>query len=242
MLMRPLSYSDMNVMRNFSLGDVMDTQEQFTALATAGAGSVTAAMIAGGSLKRTGPGAGFVDTFDTPNNILAALSGNGAQVSTSQVPAFNPSFQAVTFGNLFVQPGQPMPGASFRWLYLNTVAFAMTAAATANSGLTLSTNVSVAASLVRMYLWQIVNGTPQSLANGNLTNASGVITGMTLAQTNLITPGMSVFGTSVGASAVVLSVQPGVGVTVSVNSTATVLSALTFTPSMTLTGLFSATA
>lgn len=242
MLMRPLSYSDMNVMRNFSLGDVMDTQEQFTALATAGSGTVTAAIIAGGSLKRTGPGGAFTDTFDTPNNILAALSGNGAQVSTSQVPAFNPSFQSVTFGSLFVQPGQPMPGASFRWLYLNTVAFAMTAAATANSGLTLSTNVNVAASLVRQYLWQIINGTPQSLANCNTTNASAVLTGMTLAQTNLVTPGQSAFGTNLAASATVLSVQPGVGVTLSGNSTGTGVSAVTFTPSMTLTGLFSATA
>lgn len=242
MLLRPLSLNDMAITRPFSLADVLDTQEQFTALTTAGAGNITAAMIAGGSLKRTGPAGVFNDTFDTPNNILIALSGNGAQVSTSGVPAFNPSFQAVTFGLLFQQPGQPQPGASFRWLYLNTVAFAMTALATANSGLTLSTNVNVAASLVRQYLFQIVNGTPQSLVNGQLTNASGVVTGLTLAQTNLITPGQSVFGTSVGASAIVSSVQPGVGFTASVVATATVLSAITLTPSITLTGLFSATA
>jgi hypothetical protein len=242
MLLRAASYSDMNVLRPFSLGDVMDTQEQFTALTTVGAGTITAAMIAGGALKRTGPVGGFTDTFDTVQNIITALSGVGGGVSTAQVPAFNPSFQSVTFGILYQTPGQPQPGASFRWLYLNTVAFAMTAAATANSGLTLGTNVNVAASLVRQYLFQITNGTPQSLVNGQLTNASGVVTGLSLAQTNVISVGQAAFGTSVGASALVASIQPGVGITLSVNSSASVLSAITLTPTITLTGLFSATA
>lgn len=243
MLQRALSYNDMNILRPYSLGDTFDTQEQFGALTTVGAGAVTAAMIAGGGpLKRTGPVGGFTDTFDTPQNILAALAGNGAQVSTAGIPAFNPSFQGVTFGLLFQQPGQPQPGASFRWLYMNGAAQAMTAAATANSGLTLGANVNVAASLVREYLWQIQNGTPQSLVNANLTNASGVATGLTLAQTNLITPGQSLFGTNVGAAAVVLSVQPGVGFTASVVATGTSLSAVTITPTMLVTGLRSSTA
>jgi hypothetical protein len=242
MLMRYASYSDFNVLRPFSFGDVNDTQEQFTALTTVGAGTILAAMIAGGSLQRTGPAGAFTDTFDTAQNIVAALSGSGAQVSTAGVPAFNPSFQSVTFGLLYQQPGQPQPGASFRWLYLNTVAFAMTAAAAASSGVTLGTNVNVAASLVRQYLFQIKNGTPQSLVNGTLTNTSAVVTGMTLAQTNLITPGQSVYGTGIQALTTVLSVQPGVGITLSLAATATGVNALTITPSITITGLFSATA
>ena len=242
MLTRPITYSDMNVLRSFSIGDIMDTQEQFTALTTVGAGTITAAMIAGGALKRTGPVAGFVDTFDTPNNILAAISGNAAAVSTAGLPAFNPSFQSVTFSQLYQQPGQPQPGASFRWLYLNTVAFAMTALATANTGLTLGANVNTAASLVRMYLFQILNGTPQIVVNGSLTNASAVVTGLSQTQTNQITPGMSLFGTNVQALATVLSVQQGVGFTMSLTATATIVQSVTLTPSVTLTGLFSATA
>lgn len=242
MLLRALSYTDGDIARPFSLGDVMDTQEQFTALTTVGAGTILAAMIAGGALKRTGPVAGFVDTFDTANNIINALSGNAASLSTQASQNFNPSFQSVTFGTTYVQPGQPQPGASFRWLYLNTVAFAMTAAAPANAGIILGTNPSVAASLVRQYLFQIQNGSPSQLVNGNLTNASAVVTGLNLSQTNVITPGMSVYGTSVGASAKVQSVQAGVGFTTDVVATGTVLSALTLTPTITITGLFSATA
>lgn len=242
MLLRALSYNDGDVARPFSLGDMMDTQEQFTALTTVGAGTILAAAIAGGSLKRTGPAGAFNDTFDTANNIINALSGNAASLSTQASQNFNPSFQTVTFSTTYVQPGQPQPGASFRWLYLNTVAFAMTAVAPANAGIVLSTNVNVAASLVRQYLFQILNGSPTQLVNGNLTNASGVVTGLNLSQTNVITPGMSVYGTSVGASAKVQSVQAGVGFTTDVVATGTVLSALTLTPTISITGLFSATA
>src|SRR6267142_4079324 len=241
MLLRGLSYSEAGIMRPFSLGDTLDTQEGFTTLTTVGAGTILAAAIAGGSLQRTGPVGGFTDTFDTAQNIVAALSGNIAVASpTGQL--FNPSFQTVTFGILYQQPGTPQPGASFRWLYLNQVAQAMTAAAAANSGVTLGANVNVAASLVREYLFQIKNGTPQSLVNGTLTNTSATVTGMTLAQTNLITPGQSVYGTGDQAATTVLSVQPGVGITLSLAATATGVSALTITPSITITGLRSSTA
>lgn len=242
MLLRPASYSDFSILRPVSLGDLLDTQEVFTALTTAGAGTILAALIAGGSLKRTGPAGVFNDTFDTAQNIVQALSGGGATVSTGGPNPFNPSFQAVTFGLLYQQPGTPQPGASFRWLYLNQVAFAMTAVAPANGGITLGANVNVAASLVRQYLFQIFSGTPQSLVNGNVVNASAVVTGLTLAQTNLLSPGQSVYGTNIAAAAVILSVQPGVGFTMSLNATGTSLSAITITPSITITGLFSATA
>lgn len=242
MLLRALSYTDGDVARPFSLGDAMDTQEQFTALATVGAGTILAGLIAGGSLKRTGPAGAFIDTFDTANNIVNALSGNAASLSTQASSNFNPSFQTVTFGTAYVAPGQPQPGASFRWLYLNTVAFAMTAAVAANSGVILGSNPNVAASLVRMYLLQIQNGSPAALVNGNLTNASAVVTGLNLSQTNVITPGMSVYGTNVQALSVVQSVQAGVGFTMSLTASGTSLSALTLTPTITVTGLFSATA
>jgi hypothetical protein len=233
----------MNVLRPFSLGDIADTQEQFTALTTAGSGTILAAMIAGGPLKRTGPAGGFTDTFDTANNIINALSGTAGGISTQATPNFNPSFQSVTFGILYQQPGQPQPGASFRWLYLNTVAQAMTAAGPATGGILLSTNVNVAASLVREYLFQITNGTPQSLVNGQLTNTVAAVTGLTLEQTNKITPGQNVYGTGVGAAPnLVASVQPGVGFTTTVVATATQLSAITITPSITITGLRAGTA
>lgn len=242
MLLRAASYSDGDTLRPFSLGDTMDTQEGFTALTTVGAGTILAAAIAGGSLRRTGPVGGFTDTFDTANNIINALSGNAASVSTNASSNFNTAFQTVAFSSLFQTPGQPQPGASFRWLYLNQVAQAMTAAAAASSGVILGANVNVAASLVREYLFQIQNGTPQSLVNGNVTNASPIVTGLTLAQTNVISAGQSVFGTNIAASALVASVQPGVGFTTNLNATGTSLSAITLTPTITVTGLRSSTA
>ena len=241
MLLRYATYGEGNVIRPFSAGDIMDTQEpNFSTLTTAGSGTILAATMLS-TLNRTGPGGGFTDTFDTAQNIVQAVSGNLSQVSTAG-QVFNPSFQSVTFGILYNQPGIPQPGASFRWLYLNSVAFAMTAAAAANSGITLGANVNVPASLVREYLVQFKNSTPQSLVNGTLTNASAVVTGLTLLQTNLISAGQSVFGTNVQALTTVLSVQPGVGITMSLTATATSVSALTITPSITITGLRSATA
>lgn len=242
MLLRALSYIDGDILRPFSVGDVMDTQEGFTALTTVGAGTILAAAIAGGTLRRTGPAGGFIDTFDTANNIINALSGNVASISAAGSNPFNPSFQSVVFGATYVQPGQPQPGASFRWLYLNQVAQAMTAAVAANSGVILGANVNTAASLARMYLFQILNGSPAILVNGNVTNASAVVTGLNTSQTNQITPGMSVYGTNVQALSVVNSVQSGVGFTMSLAATGTSLSALTLTPTITVTGLFSATA
>lgn len=80
-------------------------------LVTAGAGTITAALLAPGTtIVRTGPGAAFNDTFDTTANILAAY----------------PEFEI---------------GQSWTVDYVNTVAFAATfVAGDANTTLTGKTN------------------------------------------------------------------------------------------------------
>ena len=45
-------------------------------LTTVGAGTLTAALLAGENITRTGPTGNFADTFDTAANIVAALGGN----------------------------------------------------------------------------------------------------------------------------------------------------------------------
>lgn len=48
------------------------SQEQIVALTTAGAGTLTAEMLLAGILNRTGPGAGYADTFPSADSLLLA--------------------------------------------------------------------------------------------------------------------------------------------------------------------------
>jgi hypothetical protein len=196
--------------RRISIGDVVALGEVIGALATIGAGALTAALLTGYSiLSRTGPTGAYIDTTDTATNIIAAVAVNGQT---------------------------PMPGTTFRQRILNTVAFINTY--TAGTGVTLAGITAIAASSYRDFLITLTNTTPASIASVATTNGSGVITGMDATETSLVSPGMLVTGTGIGASAVVLSVQPGIGVTVSVVSTATAgLIAATFSPTVTITGI-----
>jgi hypothetical protein len=114
MLARPLGL-DAGITRPFSDGDVMDSRDKIALLTTVGAGSITAAMISSSILSRTGPVGGFTDTVDTAQNIVNAFSGNTNSV-----------ISGVTFGNLFVPANVPQQGATWRWLYINGVAQALT--------------------------------------------------------------------------------------------------------------------
>lgn len=57
-------------------GDVVLQSKTFSAITTAGAGVLTAAAIAGGLIRRTGPTAAYNDTFDSADAILKAYRGN----------------------------------------------------------------------------------------------------------------------------------------------------------------------
>lgn len=62
-----------NYIRPAGAGDVVMDQTQVVAIATAGNGVWTAAAMAAGIIDRSGPGAGYSDTPDTGDNILAAM-------------------------------------------------------------------------------------------------------------------------------------------------------------------------
>lgn len=213
-------------------GDVLGGGEVIATNAGGAASTLTGAMLTTGILNRTGPGAGFTDTTDTAVNILAALSGNlgGAIVS---------------------------PGTTWRFRYINTVAFAMTFAAGVGVVSGIGT-LSVAASLTRDYLFTVLNTTPQVILNCATTNASAVVTfnlppGMIsfpigpAPNAINITPGATVSGTGITAGTTVLGVTQGVGgvtgVTLSANATATNNPvALTFGPTIKIDSLGSMTA
>jgi len=223
-----LGRSDGGLTRELAQGDVAAVGDFSTGISTAGAGTLIAAAIAGGIIARTGPGAGFIDTFDSADNILKALGGN---YQTPTIAGLQPSYG-----------GGVKPGIAFRFIYQNQVAYAMTAASAASSGVILGTNVNVAASLVRVYQCTVNNATPAQVISGTTVNSSAVITGMTAAQTAVLSPGMSAYGSGVAASALILSVQSGVGITLTSNATASATVSLTFTPTITIVGLFSTTA
>lgn len=210
------------LMRDAAAGDVLNTQEVIQTETTAGAATLSSSKLITGLLVRTGPGIAFNDTLPSASDLLTALLGNGSYVAAGAI-----------------SPAGINPGASFRFTYYNGVAFVATLVA--GTGITLAGSTAVAASSARTYLITCLNGTPAQTFAGTTTNGSAVVTGLSAAQTSLLSPGMLVTGTGVPAAATVLSVQPGVGITLSANATATgSLVALAFTPRFEVRGLFQA--
>lgn len=127
-------------------------------------------------------------------------------------------------------------GDSYRFKFINTVAYAITV--TAGTGVTVTNGV-VNASSVKDFLVQLKCATPAVVVPGCVTtNASKVITGMTAAQTATLGIGQLVTGTGIGASAKIVGIQHGVGITVDVNSSATATGiTVTCAPEVVITGL-----
>lgn len=226
MLLQPMSESD-GMVRAFA-GDVMDLRESPGSLTTAGSGTILGSMFANSILNRSGPGAGFTDTTDSAANIIAAVS------NSAGLPA-----SGVTFEDIYQPAGTPTPGATWRWLYINTVAFAMTAAA--GTGVTLGTNVNVAASLWREYLLTLVNTTAPASFSCTTTNTSTAVTVPDVRNLKKITAGMGVSGTGISGGTTLAAVSP-TGFTLSAAAIATGTVTLSFNPRLTLQGLRSGTA
>lgn len=207
--------SDLGLQRARQMGDIVASQDIIAAgPATVGNGTIVAANIAAGIITRTGPTGAYTDTTDTAANIIATIAPY----------------------NGLAKGGGVQPGASFRFRLINTVAFALTLAA--GVGVTLGSNVNVAASSVKEYLLTILNGTPQTIQSATVDGTTAVITGMTQGQTDQVSTGQLVSGTGISASTTVLSVQPGVGVILSaVTTIAGSAVQLTFSPRLRIDSL-----
>lgn len=202
---------DNGFVRDVSNGDVVAMGEVIGVLGTVGNGSLTAALITSFTLiSRTGPAGAYADTVDTAANLIAALAVNGQT---------------------------PNPGSTHRLRILNTVAFVNTI--TTNTGVTLSGTTAIAASSWKDFLVTLTNTTATSIAVGNTTNASAVLTGISQASLGLITPGMTVSGVGITGGTTVLGVNLTAGtVTLSANATATAaLVALTFSPTVNIAAI-----
>lgn len=234
MLARLVGYRGSPNPEYLNQGDVAGFAEVIATLTTAGAGTITAAMLASGILNRTGPGAGFTDTTDSAVNILAAIGGN----------LNAPIVQA---------------GTTWRFRYINTVAFAMTFAAGTGVVAGIGT-LNVAASLTRDYLLTVLSTQVPVTLQSNTTNASAVVTfvlppgtsGFKIGPDPLavnIQTGATVSGTGITAGTTVIGItvsQAGLtGVTLSANATATSVAGgtpLTFGPTIKMDSLGSMTA
>lgn len=213
----------------FQPGDVPGLGEAYNALTTVGAGALTGPLIAGGIINRTGPVAGYIDTPATATQILTAL-GIGSVAAQA--------------GGL----GDAINGATFRLIFRNTVAFAMTFQ-TGVEGLVYGSNLDVAASLVREYLVTLRNLTPRASIQCGTTNASPTLTFDTAQAIGTVTPGMVVTGTGINASQTFVTgvTNNGAGglsgCTLSTNCSATAASgiAILFSPVVQFDGLRSST-
>ena len=216
-------YTNTDGMARGVAGDVLDCREVEATLTTAGAGTILGSMFATPILRRSGPAAGYTDTSDTAANIIAALAGNGGLNAAG-----------VTFEDIYQPANTPTPGATWRWLYINTVAQAMTAAA--GTGVTLGSNVNIIASNWREYLLTLTNTTAPVLFTASTVNANAVVTPADVRMLRRITPGMLVSGTGISGGTTVLAVGPTT-FTLSANATATGTTTLTFNPTLRWAGL-----
>jgi hypothetical protein len=207
-LLKPVVY-DAGMQRQVAPGDAVGAGEAIdTSMVTVGAMTILAANILAGIIQRGGAqGGGFVDTTDTSTNLLAGMA-QGAGIQN---------------------------GTSFRFIISNLAATGQTETIAGGTGVTASGILTIATGSWAEFLLTVVNGTAGSIQTAATVNGSAVITGMTQAATNAIAPGMLVTGTGIPAAATILSVQAGVGFTLSANATATNNPvALTFLPTMTL--------
>lgn len=233
-LLRMLGKSGDGLERLIHSGDLIAGGQNLVAgaLTTVGAGTILGAMIASGVITRTGPVAGFTDTTDTADAILKALSAAGVNAE---------------------------PGITFDMLYVNTVAQALTMAA--GRGVTLDTTngtgvLTNAGSLVRKYLWTILNSSPEVNYPCSLVTGTKVITftlppnavALPLQGSNgasgvmSVTPGMIVSGTGITAGTKVLGITQGQGgatglITDTNNASTQALTNLTFSPNLLLSSL-----
>ena len=242
-LVRPWGSDNGVISRRVMPGDILGLGESLAPgqITTVGNGTWTAAAIASGIINRTGPTGAFTDTTDTAANILAAICGSANYNGANYPDVVN--------------------GTSFRVLVKNTVAYAGTfAAGTGVVAGAVASTLNLAASSVREYLFTVLNTTPvqqwQMTGNSGYANlyfgyavgalgaAPSPLTTIPYVGSNgaatpgqaTMTPGATVSGTNVAASATVTGLIQGVGgiigVVVSGNNTGAVNGAITFGPTV----------
>ena len=216
------------MLRRLGPGERIGAAGGIAANAVVGTTALTAAQVVAGIINRTGSTGGYADTFPTADALCSAFG------PTPSVPAGLPSVGGAQIG----YGDGATPGTSYDLIMINGVAYDDTVAAPTNGGITLSGTTLLSASTVRRYLLTIVNATPPTNVIASALTTQKVFTGLTQVQTRLIQPGQRVYGTNVGTSSRVVSVQDGVGFTVDVNTSGAITNgAINLTPEVAIAGV-----
>lgn len=206
-------------------GDLVVTQEFVPAALTANAVTVTGGILANGIILAS-PTAAATYTFDTAANIVAALA---------PFFSYNPNASAVTGTTVYSSIPQ---NTSFRVAVVVSTAFAVTMAATANTGVTVN-RPTIPASSTKDVLVTVRNGSAAQTYTGTTTNASAVVTGFTSEQLSRLSIGMVVTNAVAGLqAATIISINQNAGsVTMSANANATGVNSINFSPVVIIDGL-----
>lgn len=226
-------------------GDILDSCDPtgpFVVDETAGGVTLTQAQFAQSfpALEVSGNAGAVATTLPTADQVVAALKGN---VNVIVPPANSPYDTGHDAAPPMQWPsnlGTIPPQTTVRWIIRNLNAGTTTVTAPATAGVTVTGTATVVTLKWREYILRILCSAPTTVLGCNTTNATKVLTTTDIETVKKIQVGMSVFGTGIGAAAVVTAVDYNTGnITVSVASTATSasLQAITFTPTVTFTNL-----
>lgn len=215
MLFKPTGL-DGRLSRSLAQGDTFAAMERIQLLTTTQLGTLVAANVLGPILKTTASGVALAVTMPSAADIIAGISSGS--------------------GNVGIQNG-----TSWRLKIMNATAVTtdvMTLTGTAHTGVTV-THPTVNTASAKDFLITVTNGTPVKTVASTTTSSSAVITGMSAADTSALSVGMVVTNSVAGLQdATIISIQPGVGVTMSTTANATASnSAITFSPVVTAVGV-----
>lgn len=210
--------------------DVLMSQRKPTPITTAGAGVVTVDAMLGGIVLRTGPAAGYVDTFPSALQLIMAIPELSDQDSF-EFTYINGVAQAMTFAagaTTDVTVGTVNVAASLWRDYLVTLLAGGVGGSLPVTGVNGQNTLTVAT----LALLDPVVGVP---ITGNLSTVS--------ANGARFRVGQAVTGTNIAAGAVVTAINYTTGViTLSASNTGAVNGAATFAPRVEYRGLRSGTA
>lgn len=200
-------------------GEIIMDQKKLYPITAGATTAIPAEAIMSGIVNRTGPGAGYADTWPTADAILAACPaldvGDAFEFLVINGVAFANTTAIVAASGITLVNGTITASLIKRFLLtvLGAGRTTILQALTTNAGFTLDLKV------------------------------PGVSAGAAAKLVQTLQPGMLVTGTGIGASAIVTGVNSVTGtVTVSVASTATGQAGVTFTPSIEIRGLYQAAA
>lgn len=200
-------------------GEIIMDQKKLFSITSGASAAITAEAILSGIINRTGPGAGYADTWPTADSILAAC------------PAldFGDAFEFIVINGVAFANTTAIVAASGITLVNGTIA----------ASLVRRYMLTVLGAGRTTILQGLLTNTGFTID----LKTPGVSAGAAAKLAQTLQPGMLVTGTGIGASAIVTGINSVTGiVTVSVANTATQQSGVTFTPSIEIRGLYQASA